>query len=57
MNTESTARKGGSWLLEDEGPSGIFTPEKLSDEHLLIAQTTDEFIDTEVLPHLDKLET
>ena len=30
MNTVSTARKGGSWLLEDEGASGIFTPEKLS---------------------------
>ncbi|MBN4048194.1 acyl-CoA dehydrogenase family protein, partial [bacterium AH-315-O15] len=29
----------------------------LSDEHRLIAQTTDEFVDTEVLPNLDKLET
>ncbi len=57
MNTASAIRKGGSWLLEDEEPSGIFTPEKLSDEHRLIAQTTDEFIDTEVLPNLDKLET
>ena len=57
MNTVSALRKGGSWLLEDAGPSGIFTPEKLSDEHRLIAQTTDEFVDTEVLPNLDKLET
>lgn len=57
MNTASAIRKGGSWLLEDEEPSGIFTPEKLSDEHRLIAQTTDEFIDTEVLPNLDKLES
>ena len=57
MNTVSAVRKGGSWLLEDEEPSGIFTPEQLSDEHRLIAQTTDEFIDTEVLPNLDKLET
>ncbi len=57
MNTASAIRKGGSWLLEDEEPSGVFTPEKLSDEHRLIAQTTDEFVDTEVLPNLDKLET
>ena len=57
MNTASALRKGGSWLLEDAGPSGIFTPEKLSDEHRLIAQTTDEFVDTEVLPNLDRLET
>ena len=30
---------------------------KMTDEHRLIAQTTDEFIDTEVLPNLDQLET
>ncbi len=37
-------------------PSEIFTPEKLSDEHRLMAQTTDEFVDTEVLPKLEQLE-
>jgi alkylation response protein AidB-like acyl-CoA dehydrogenase len=57
MDTVSEVRKGGSWLLEDVGPSEVFTPERLSDEHRLIAQTTDEFIETEVLPNLDKLET
>ncbi len=57
MDTVSEVRKGGSWLLEDVGPSEVFTPEKLSDEHRLMAQTTDEFIDTEVLPNLDRLET
>ena len=54
---ETTIVKGGSWLLEDVDPSEVFTPEKLSDEHHLMAQTTDEFIDTEVLPNLDRLET
>ena len=57
MDTVSEVRKGGSWLLEDVKPSEVFTPEKLSDEHRLMAQTTDEFIDTEVLPKLDQLET
>ena len=57
MDTVSDVRKGGSWLLEDVEPSEVFTPEKLSDEHRLIAQTTDEFIDAEVLPNLDRLET
>ena len=55
MGTGLAARHGGSWLLHDE-PSTIFTPEMLSDEHRLIAQTTDEFVDNEVLPILDKLE-
>ena len=55
--TATRVRKGGSWLMEDAGASEIFTPEKLSDEHRLIAQTTDEFVDTEVLPKLEQLET
>ena len=56
MNTVGAIRKGCSWLLEDAESSGVCTPETLSDEHRLIARTTDEFVDTEVLPNLDKLE-
>ena len=52
----SDVRKGGSWLLEETPASDVFTPEKISDEHRLMAQTTDEFISNEVLPHLEKLE-
>jgi alkylation response protein AidB-like acyl-CoA dehydrogenase len=57
MSTVSAVRKGGSWLLEETGAADIFTPEKKTDEHRLMAQTTDEFIDNEVLPNLEKLET
>ncbi|MGH9257958.1 MAG: acyl-CoA dehydrogenase family protein [Vicinamibacterales bacterium] len=48
--------RGGAWLFEETAESEIFTPEKLSDEHRLIARTTDEFIDSEVLPSLERLE-
>jgi alkylation response protein AidB-like acyl-CoA dehydrogenase len=48
--------RGGSWVLEETRPSEVFTPEKLSDEHRLMAQTTKEFVDSEVLPVLDRLE-
>jgi alkylation response protein AidB-like acyl-CoA dehydrogenase len=54
--TTTSSRKGGSWLLEDAGANDVFTPEKLSDEHRLMAQTTTEFVDSEVLPVLDRLE-
>src|SRR4051812_50016832 len=56
--TTSTAiqAKGGMWLLEEPPAPGIFTPEQLSDEHRLMAQTTDEFVDAEVLPNLERLE-
>jgi alkylation response protein AidB-like acyl-CoA dehydrogenase len=54
--TATRVRKGGSWLMEDAAASEIFTPEKISDEHRLMAQTTDEFVDAELLPALDRLE-
>jgi alkylation response protein AidB-like acyl-CoA dehydrogenase len=56
MTTSAELRKGGSWLLEDTSPSDVFTPEKLSDEHRLMARTTAEFIEGEVMPHVDRLE-
>jgi alkylation response protein AidB-like acyl-CoA dehydrogenase len=46
---------GGSWLL-DGPPSSPFTPERRTDEHRLIAQTTATFAEQEVLPALDRLE-
>ena len=48
--------KGGAWLLEESEPASILTPERLTDEHRLMAQTTDEFVAKEVLPQVDRLE-
>jgi alkylation response protein AidB-like acyl-CoA dehydrogenase len=42
--------KGGSFILEDHDAAEVFTPEDLSDEHLMIAQTAREFTEKEVLP-------
>jgi len=56
MAVAEHVRKGGSWILEDAEPGSIFTPEKLSEEHRLMAQTVEEFVDTEVMPNLDQLE-
>jgi hypothetical protein len=33
----------------------VFTPEKLTDEHKLMAQTAQEFVDNELLPAVDRL--
>ena len=56
MTTASTAT-GGTWLLEETEPGSIFTTERLSDEHRLIDQTTEEFVTKEVVPSHDLLET
>jgi alkylation response protein AidB-like acyl-CoA dehydrogenase len=54
MTTVATTPKGGSWLIEHA--DSIFTREKLSDEHRLIDQTADEFMTSEVIPAIEKLE-
>src|SRR3977135_3072731 len=57
MTVASKVHKGASWLLEETEASATFTPEKLSEEHRLMAQTVDEFVDAEILPQVDRLET
>jgi len=57
MTTSTQIRKGGSWLLEDTAPADVFTPAKLTNEHQLMAQTAQEFVDNELLPATDRLET
>jgi alkylation response protein AidB-like acyl-CoA dehydrogenase len=52
----SPTLRGGEWLLKASDPAGVFTPERLTDEHRLIAQTVTDFVDNEVLPVLDRLE-
>lgn len=51
-----TTARGASWLVESTPREKVFTPERLSDEHRLIRQTAAEFVDKDVLPHLDRLE-
>src|SRR5262245_772820 len=50
------ALRGGEWLLQPSDPASVFTPEQLSEEHRLIAQTVSDFVSNDVLPVLDKLE-
>ena len=48
--------KGGSFLIEERAPEEIFTPEDFTEEHRMIAETTRQFIDNEVVPRTDELE-
>jgi alkylation response protein AidB-like acyl-CoA dehydrogenase len=52
----SATLRGGEWLIQPSNPSDVFTPEKLSDEHRLIAQTVADFVQNDVLQVLDRLE-
>jgi alkylation response protein AidB-like acyl-CoA dehydrogenase len=48
--------QGGSFLIEDRTTAEVFTPEDFTEEHRMIAQTTRQFIDNEVIPRIDELE-
>jgi alkylation response protein AidB-like acyl-CoA dehydrogenase len=56
--TSLTARfiKGGSFLIERRLPEEIFTPEDINDQHRLIAQTAEEFVEKEIVPNLEAIE-
>src|SRR5947209_17611757 len=49
--------KGGSFLIEERTPAEIFTPEDFNEEHRMIADTTRQFMDAEVLPRINELES
>ena len=48
--------KGGAFLIEERTTDEIFTPEDFTEEHRMIAETTRQFIDNEVMPRVDELE-
>src|SRR3990172_2072487 len=48
--------KGGAFLVEERLPGEIFTPEDFTEEHRMIAETTRQFVDNEVIPRIDELE-
>jgi alkylation response protein AidB-like acyl-CoA dehydrogenase len=48
--------KGGAFLIEELNPTEVFTPEDFNEEHRMIAETTRQFVDNEVVPHIDELE-
>lgn len=53
--TESMIR-GGSFLIEDISYGRVFTPEDFTDEQKMIAKTTEDFVENEVLPQVEYLE-
>ncbi|HEX3682064.1 MAG TPA: acyl-CoA dehydrogenase family protein [Bryobacteraceae bacterium] len=47
--------QGGAFLIEESDPQDIFTAEDLTEEHLAIARTADEFFEQEVKPNLEAI--
>jgi alkylation response protein AidB-like acyl-CoA dehydrogenase len=52
----SAAVKGGSFLIGDSAPEDVFTPEDFTEEQAMIRDMTEQFVEDEVLPQVDKIE-
>lgn len=60
MSTElkptATALKGAEWLVKETNPADVFIPEDFSEEQQMIMDMCQQFLDTEVLPHIDRID-
>ena len=48
--------KGGEFMVKDLEAANIFIPEEFDEEQRMIADTCRDFLDTEVMPNLDKID-
>ncbi len=60
LTGKQTEIKGGEWLIRESDPADSFIPENFSEEQQMVKDMCASFLDTEVLPiidRIDKLET
>ncbi|HWQ33794.1 MAG TPA: acyl-CoA dehydrogenase family protein [Blastocatellia bacterium] len=54
---EKEVVKGGSFLIQETLPAQVYSPEDFTDEQKLIGQTTQEFMEKEVIPQHEAIES
>ncbi|MCP4681078.1 MAG: acyl-CoA dehydrogenase [Desulfobacterales bacterium] len=54
--TDNRIFAGGEFLISDVAPEDVFTPEGFTDEHKMIMETANDFVDKEIQPNIDSLE-
>src|SRR5215813_11390966 len=56
MVKELTIKKGGSFLIEESTAENVFTPEDFSEEQTMIRDMTEQFVEDEVFPEVERIE-
>src|SRR5215217_5195619 len=51
------ALKGGEWLVKDSEPASTFIPEDFSEEQKMIKDMCNQYLDTEVMPILERIDS
>ena len=54
--TTTTLNKGGEFLIKETGASDVFIPEEFNEDQHMIADMARTFIETEVIPNLDRID-
>jgi alkylation response protein AidB-like acyl-CoA dehydrogenase len=57
METTKTVIKGGEWIIKEVNAQDVFIPESFNEEQLMVRDMCEQFIDTEVLPVMDRIDT
>lgn len=55
--TQKKVLRGGEFLVSDVEPQDIFIPEEINEEQKMIVQTCEDFLEAEVFPNLDRLDS
>ncbi|MDB5197218.1 MAG: acyl-CoA dehydrogenase [Flaviaesturariibacter sp.] len=53
---QTTALKGGEWLISESDPATTFIPEHFNEEQIMIRDMCNQYLDTEVFPILDRID-
>lgn len=54
---KTVAIKGGEWLMKESQPSETYIPEDFNEEQLMIRDMCTQFLDAEIFPILDKIDS
>src|SRR5207237_3340712 len=52
-----TQTKGGEFLIKETQAQDIFIPEQWTEEQLMMKKTCEDFIEMEVMPNLDRIDS
>ena len=47
---------GGEWIIKESTPDATFIPEEFNEEQQMVKDMCDQFIDTEILPIVDRID-
>ena len=55
--TTTMAQQGGAFLVTTTDPRRVFTPEDFTSEDIFIGKTAEDFLNNEVMPHVERIES